>query len=495
MKSWPFGAAATAVLLGACSGGGGAPAPSPTPMPSNAPPTFTSGTTVSVAENTAGAFYTATATDPEGAAVTYRISGGADQSLFAITSAGALSFTAPPDYEAPADADRDHVYVVQIAASDGVNSATLTLNVTVTDVQADDFIVGIISAPFAGTATPLTFLNQLGAAVAEDRPGATPLNPSSGQADFRFPGAGNIGADFSTTGERGMLGWTTAPRAPAGGWSAAQVASFTAANGDVVLQWCVEDFFSRGRCGPGGVIWRIPNTAIANLGGWIAFGTDGYLYVALGDATAGANAQDPASPFGKLMRIDPYRDDFPADGNRNFGVPAVGMIAASGLRNPYRFSIDELGNIYIADRGNSVREEINTLGQSESDVNFGWPYFEGTARVQAGGPAALRAPALELEHGAGPRQSSTIVGGRVYTGPIASLRGHYIFGDARGAFWMVPRASLLAGGLTGADLILNDETFVAPNRPIQGLRSFDQNTGDSLAIIDNSGFQYRLVAR
>ena len=52
---------------------------------------------------------------------------------FTITAAGALSFTTPPDFEAPTDADGNNVYQVTLPVSDGTTSATLNLAVTVTN--------------------------------------------------------------------------------------------------------------------------------------------------------------------------------------------------------------------------------------------------------------------------------------------------------------------------------------------------------------------------
>ena len=61
-----------------------------------------------------------TATDVDGDTLTYSITGGADQTLFAIdASTGALSFKTAPDYENPQDSDQDNTYLVEITVSDG----------------------------------------------------------------------------------------------------------------------------------------------------------------------------------------------------------------------------------------------------------------------------------------------------------------------------------------------------------------------------------------
>ncbi len=90
---------------------------------------------VSVAENTT-AITTVTATDADaGTTFTYSISGGADSARFSIDSAtGKLSFAAAPNFENPLDAGADNVYDVVVTASDGANSDTQAIAVTVTDV-------------------------------------------------------------------------------------------------------------------------------------------------------------------------------------------------------------------------------------------------------------------------------------------------------------------------------------------------------------------------
>src|SRR5262249_43962128 len=54
-------------------------------------------------------------------------------------------------------------------------------------------------------------------------------------------------------------------------------------------------------------------------GGGIRFGPDGYLYITTGENARSQLAQSLTSNLGKVLRVDPYRDDFPADPNRNFG--------------------------------------------------------------------------------------------------------------------------------------------------------------------------------
>ena len=85
-------------------------------------------------ENGASAIYTYRATDPEGSAVAWDLS-GIDSDAFSIDETGVLTFKSPPDYEKPADRDRNNVYELTVEASDEQsNPARLDVTVTVTNL-------------------------------------------------------------------------------------------------------------------------------------------------------------------------------------------------------------------------------------------------------------------------------------------------------------------------------------------------------------------------
>ena len=103
-----------------------------------AAPEITSGATFSVKEN-ATAVATLTATDTDAAQLRWSIpagmAGGADGAVFSlIDDAGVLTFSTAPDYETPTDDDGDNVYEVTVRVSDGTNTDTAALEVTVTNV-------------------------------------------------------------------------------------------------------------------------------------------------------------------------------------------------------------------------------------------------------------------------------------------------------------------------------------------------------------------------
>ena len=76
-----------------------------------------------------------TATDPEGLNVARWTVGGRDGGDFFITQGGTLFFRSPPDYERPADSNRDNVYEVTIQPSDGRNNGSYPVTVNVNDVN------------------------------------------------------------------------------------------------------------------------------------------------------------------------------------------------------------------------------------------------------------------------------------------------------------------------------------------------------------------------
>ena len=117
-------------------------------------------------------------------------------------------------------------------------------------------------------------------------------------------------------------------------------------------------------------------------GGEIAIGPDGTLYIALGDGGAGGdpegNAQNLASPLGKILRIDPT-----AGGGGEYQVPADNPFVDDadarpeiwhyGLRNPWRFSFDSVtGEMWIGDVGQGEWEEVDIAAPAAKGVNFGW---------------------------------------------------------------------------------------------------------------------------
>lgn len=186
-------------------------------------------------------------------------------------------------------------------------------------------------------------------------------------------------------------------------------------------------------------------------GGMIEFGTDGFLYIALGDGGSGGDpqdrAQDDRSHLGKILRIDVDT----RTGSRAYGIPPANPFASSpdgptdprpelwhkGLRNPFRFSFDAAtGDIYIGDVGQENWEEID-VSPNTPGINWGWDDREGAHCYEpmTGCLTAGRTdPIVEFNQSQG---WASIIGGQVYRGTcFPDLAGRYFFGDyAKGELW------------------------------------------------------------
>ena len=174
------------------------------PVVENTAPVITSAAEFTVAENTT-TVGTIAATDAEGDALTYSISGD-DVALFAIDDAGALSFIAAPDFEVPADAGADNIYNVQVQVSDGIETVTQDLTVTVADVPENTAPV-ITSTAFTvneNTTTVGTIVatdaegDALTYSISGDDAALFTIDPATGELsfvaapDFEVPGDASL---------------------------------------------------------------------------------------------------------------------------------------------------------------------------------------------------------------------------------------------------------------------------------------------------------------
>ena len=100
-------------------------------------PEITGRTTYTVAEGQelVGAFFSATDPEDPTIEVTNWRTSGTDGGDFTMSEDGELSFRSTPDYERPADSNRDNVYVFTVQVSDGRNYESLEVSVTVTDLN------------------------------------------------------------------------------------------------------------------------------------------------------------------------------------------------------------------------------------------------------------------------------------------------------------------------------------------------------------------------
>jgi hypothetical protein len=469
------------LILASCGGGGGGGGGSTPPPASNSPPSFTSAQTASIVENTTSA-YQATASDPDGDALTFSIDGGADAGVFSITSAGALRFNTAPNYSAPTDADRNNVYNVQLRVSDGRASATLTVNITVTN-SADGISVGRV-APVGSTSfsRPVYLAPIPGDSnnvyVVENGGGVYRFNPTTGSSTRVL----NI-TDLSSGGERGLLGLAVNPNnvnqlmvVATGPDGSVQVRRYTLGTASPETTYITA--------------LSVPHADSSNHnGGWIGYGPDGNIYVAIGDgATGGDPAQDTNSRLGKILRlaVDPANANrfVPAPGNPYISGGGDPYVFARGLRNPFRASFQG-STLVIGDVGESNMEEISMLPIGTPGLNFGWPFMEGTRVNRGTPPSGLTPPVAEYA----PALGRSVIGGYVYRGPIASLRGQYVFGDFISAnVWTLPFADFAQGQTLPSSRFANRNDDFRPDvDTLRQLASFGEDSAGNLYIVSVSG--------
>ena len=288
----------------------------------------------------------------------------------------------------------------------------------------------------------------------------------------------------STSSERGLLGITFSPN------GSRLYAHYSDLDGAGHLgSWAVRD----GALDPQSEIDHLvvsqpfPN----HNGGQIRFGPDGFLYWALGDGGAGGdpeeNGQNRGTLLGSILRIEPLTEggatyQIPQDNPFVDDADARPEIWVWGLRNPWRFSFDLDGGLWIGDVGQNALEEIDFLpAEAAAGANLGWNALEGTAAF--GGrtaPDDAVPPVFEYDHATG----VSVTGGFVYRGAaIPALAGRYVFGDFDAGFV--------------ATLALEDGEWRAERLPVEVplLASFGEDAAGELYALSLAGPVYRLVAR
>ena len=293
----------------------------------------------------------------------------------------------------------------------------------------------------------------------------------------------DIGSRISTESEQGLLGMAFHPNFSANGYfyvhyspntTTSRISRFTAGGNNTA------------DLGSELVIMDIPQPFTNHNGGQLAFGPDGFLYLAIGDGGSAGdpdnNAQNTGNLLGTILRVD---IDNP-DSGRNYGIPSdnpfIGQsitrdeIYAFGLRNPWRMSFDTgTGNLWVGDVGQNAIEEIDII---TSGGNYGWKLFEGTSCFSGNcDNTGLVPPIFEYGQSNGDR---SITGGYVYRGSnLSTISGKYIYGDfVSGRIWALE--------LDGSD---NEELLSSG----LNIASFGTDTNEELYICTFDGAIYRFV--
>jgi glucose/arabinose dehydrogenase len=231
-----------------------------------------------------------------------------------------------------------------------------------------------------------------------------------------------------------------------------------------------------------------------HVGGQLAFGPDGMLYIGVGDGGGEGdqhgligNGQNISTNLGKILRIDvdhgsPYA--IPSDNPFASGNGSK-EIFAYGFRNPYRFSFDNgTGRLFAADVGQDKWEEIDLVHNGQ---NYGWRIMEGDhlydpalAETLHINLSMLTPPIYDYSHYLG----HAIIGGYVYRGAQSPmLQGLYVFADWSDSYFM-GRGKIFYLQETSPNTWTPMEFKLQPNKPLNRyIQAIGQDEAGELYVL------------
>ena len=329
-----------------------------------------------------------------------------------------------------ASCSSDRVNVSDSSAPVTTNQPSITSTTEIaTTPPSEPSFNGTLSSPITGFSEPVdlairpsvvtnlgtTFIVERGGTIRLFYPDGTSADPVADLSELIKPGGeqGLLGLTFSLDGNRAFVNYT-----------------------DLAGDTTIDQF----NVDPDGTFIMSSRQTLLILkqpfpnhnGGDLLLSPDGRaLLVFTGDGGAGGDplraALDLESYLGKILMIDlataPAQDP-----------TTSAKVWAVGLRNPWRVSYDSVsGNLWIADVGQNLWEEINVLPYASTEgVSFGWSAVEATHPYNTDQEALNNtftqvAPIHEYEH---VDNNCSISGGAVYRGTqAASVGTWYIFSD------------------------------------------------------------------
>jgi glucose/arabinose dehydrogenase len=156
-------------------------------------------------------------------------------------------------------------------------------------------------------------------------------------------------------------------------------------------------------------------------GGRMAFGPDGRLYIATGDAGEGGRSQSRDSLNGKILRIS-RNGSIPSDN------PFGNAVWSMGHRNVQGLAFDSAGRLWADEFGEGYRDEVNLIVKGR---NYGWPGREGSGDTNGG---EFTNPVVSWPVPDASPSGAAIVGSTLY---VAALRGERL--------WSIPLNGASAG--------------------------------------------------
>ena len=362
-------------------------------------------------------------------------------------------------------------------------------------VLDNDFITGL-SAPLAVGAPDgddRVFVAEVGGKIKI-------FDSTTGAPIGTFLDVGPGGEDLITAGgEQGLLGLAFHPDYATNGKFYLHYIDRVTTPGDVhIVEFTVSADPDVADPSSYRLLLAIPEPRSNHNGGTVAFGSDGHLYISVGDGGKQTdpdnNGQRTDTLLGKILRIDvdggtPYAIP---DGNPYQGGGGLPEIWSLGLRNPFRMSFDEdTGDLYIGDVGQVAKEEVNAVGPAHAAANFGWNILEGSIcqppATSCSAPPGYVPPIHDYDRTS---TSRSVIGGYVYRGQVLpSLDGVYFYTD----FYTDSLWSLRYTGGTGGSV--SDHTNWQPILgPISNVAGFGTDGHGELYLASFGGNVSKLVS-
>lgn len=230
-------------------------------------------------------------------------------------------------------------------------------------------------------------------------------------------------------------------------------------------------------------------------GGKVAFGNDGFLYIAAGDGGSGGDpgnrAQNKKELLGKILRIDVNHPS----GSLKYSIPADNPLAknsdgyqeeiyAYGLRNPWRFNFHrETGTLWAGDVGQNKIEEIDII---EKGGNYGWRIMEANECFNSGNCNKTGLIESIWSYQQGRETGRSVTGGYVCEDKnLPELNGKYIYGDyVSGNIWALT--------FSGKTAVKNELLTTLSG----GLSSFGEDSKNNLyALAYATGKVYKFIEK
>jgi glucose/arabinose dehydrogenase len=359
----------------------------------------------------------------------------------AVTASPAVDVVAVPSVAVTADPS-----VVPLSATSGAVGTTARIEAVPAAYAVGHLAISFARAP-GSFSSPVLVTNAhdgTGRLFVVEQGGRIKI--ISGTTAFATPFL-DIHTRVSCCDERGLLGLAFDPAYKTNGRF---YVDYTDKSGNTVIALYHVTASNKNRASTTeSIVLHIAQPYANHNGGMLAFGKDGYLYIAMGDGGSagdpGHRAQNKNSLLGKILRIDVNHHT----GSLHYAIPLTNpfvghtgddRIWSYGLRNPWRFSFDRsTGDLWIGDVGQSRYEEIDRATAASGagrGRNYGWRTLEGRSCYSPSSGCSTSgktSPIAVYSHSLG----CAVLGGYVYRGTrFTAMTGAYLFGDfCSGRIW------------------------------------------------------------